>query len=79
LVALPSLQPSTAEFVLAAFIASLKEQSPLVFDSSAVVFTVMVVPGTAALAGVALSAISTAIVAVRAATNKQSAANMLLV
>src|SRR5215203_503699 len=79
LVALPALHPSTAELVLAAFIASLKEQSPLVFDSSTMVFTLMVVPGTAALAGSALSAISTKLVPARAAANKQSAANMLLV
>src|SRR5215208_1790802 len=80
LVALPALHPSTAEFVLAAFIASLKEQSPKVFDLSSMVFTVIVVPGTAALAGVALIAISTTMVAARAAaTNKQSAANKLVV
>src|SRR5215203_4810592 len=79
LVALPALHPSTAEFVLAALMASLREQSPLAFDSSTMVFTVMVVPGTAALAGAALIAVSTTIVAARAAANKQSAANMLLV
>src|SRR5215216_6201444 len=79
LVALPALHPSTAEFVLAALMASLREQSPLAFDSSTMVFTVMVVPGTAALAGSALSAVSTTIVAARAAANNQSAANMLLV
>src|SRR5918993_144124 len=79
LVALPALHPSTAELVLAALMASLKEQSPLVFDLSSLVFTVMVVLGTAALAGSALSVISTTIVAARAAASKQSAANMLLV
>src|SRR5215208_1428045 len=79
LVALPAAHPSTAAFVLAAFIASLKEQSPLAFDSSTMVFTVMVVPGTAALAGSALTTVSTKLVAARAAANKQSAANKLLV
>jgi hypothetical protein len=79
LVALPAVHPSTAEFVLAALIASLKEQSPIVFDLSTLVFTVMVVSGTAALARSALTAISTTIVAARAAANNnKSAANSLL-
>jgi hypothetical protein len=79
LVALPALQPSTAELVLAALMASLTEQSPWEFDPSSLVFTVTVVPGTAALAGSALTTMSTKMVAARAAANRQSATDRLLV
>src|SRR5215203_147401 len=79
LVALPALHPSTAEFVLAAFMASLKEQWPIMFDLSNLVFTVMMVPGTAAVARSALTAISTKMVAATAAANNQTAVDMPLV
>jgi len=44
---LPAAHASTAALELAALMASLKEQSPSVIDSSDAVFTTMVVPAVA--------------------------------